>query len=119
MGTRAIYTFDDEWGQHFVYKHWDNDPKSAAEFIRNALKQSWKLPRFEADEFAAVFISANKKEAGDIRLVHSQDAVGDLAFRYEISCKEEKLYVKAFSCKDLNLIFDGFLEDFEESYIST
>lgn len=119
MGTRAIYTFTDDWGKHYVYKHMDNDPKSAAEFIRNALNISWELPRFEADEFAACFIAANKKEAGDICLVKSEDGIGDLAFHYEISCKEESLNVKVFCFKDMIYIFDGFLDDFGKDSILT
>ena len=115
MSTRAIYTFNDEWGQHFVYKHMDNDPKSAAEFIRNALNQSLDLPSFEADEFAAAFVAANKRGAGDIRLAKSGEGGGDLAYRYEINCKEEKLNVKAFSFKDRMYIFDGILDDFEKA----
>lgn len=114
MSTRAIYSFNDEWGQHFVYKHMDNDPKSAAEFIRNALNQSLELPSFQADEFAAAFVAANKRGAGDIKLAKSGER-GDLAYRYEINCKADRLYVKAFSFRDRIYIFDGILDDFENA----
>ena len=56
MATTAIYTFIDNYSRYHVCKHWDNNPTGAAKFISNALKESWELPRFEADEFAAAFI---------------------------------------------------------------
>lgn len=75
MGTRAIYQFNDSdvtaWGDKcFVYKHYDNYPQGAVDFIENAKGYAWGLPRFEADEFAAAFVAANKNpKGGEIRLV--------------------------------------------------
>ena len=39
-----------------VYKHSDG----AVCWINKALEHAWPLPRFEADEFAAAFVAANK-----------------------------------------------------------
>ena len=53
MGTRAIYVFEDENEEVYVYKHYDNYPQGAVDFIEKAKEFAWELPRFEADEFAA------------------------------------------------------------------
>ena len=69
MGTRAIYKFRDGDGGCFVYKR-DNYPQGAVHFIEAAKGFAWKLPRFEADEFASAFVAANKnKRGGEVRLV--------------------------------------------------
>ena len=60
MGTRAVYTFKDEYNTHHVFKHWDGYPEGAIHFLQKAKKLAWKLPRFEADEFGGAFIAANK-----------------------------------------------------------
>src|SRR5260221_4757605 len=61
MSTRALYTFidsDDAWN---VYKHCDGSPHSVAQFLQRTVEWfAWKLPRFEADAFAAAFIAAGK-----------------------------------------------------------
>ncbi len=70
MGTRAIYKFRDGDDECYVYKHYDNYPQGAVHFIEAAKGFAWKLPRFEADEFASAFVAANKdKDGGGIRLV--------------------------------------------------
>ena len=70
MGTRAIYQFRDGDDECFVYKHYDNYPQGAVHFIEAAKGFAWKLPRFEADEFASAFVAANKNKAGgEVRLV--------------------------------------------------
>jgi len=72
MGTRAIYIFEDEHEEVHVYKHYDNYPQGAVDFIENAKEFAWDLPRFEADEFAASFVAANKdRKGGGIRLVNA------------------------------------------------
>ena len=66
MSTRALYTFkgetaEDSWN---VYKHHDGYPSGAAETLQDALAfYAWKLPRYEADEFAASFIAAGKSRS--------------------------------------------------------
>lgn len=70
MGTRAIYKFEDSNDECFVYKHYDNYPQGAVHFIEAAKGFAWDLPRFEADEFAAAFVAANKnKKGGEVRLL--------------------------------------------------
>lgn len=77
MSTNAVYFFDDTFKNDrgttnicAVYKHYDNYPEGAASHIEAAKDYAWKLPRFEADEFASAFVAANKnKDGGEIRLV--------------------------------------------------
>ena len=71
MSTRVCYRFipengpDDFPGVVTVYKHHDGYPKGAAKAIEAAIPYAFSLPRFEADEFAAAFVRANKKNADD------------------------------------------------------
>lgn len=60
MSTRAMYTFKDKDTTVHVYKHYDGYPSGAAQWIAAALDYAWQLPRFEADDFAAAFVAANK-----------------------------------------------------------
>jgi len=72
MGTRAIYVFEDENEEVYVYKHYDNYPQGAVDFIEEAKAYAWPFPRFEADEFAAAFVAANKnRKGGEVRLIHA------------------------------------------------
>lgn len=111
MGTRAVYTFIDAGERHSVYKHWDGYPAWACRFLTNALALAWPLPRFEADEFAAAFVAANKKQPGDIRLTTGPQAHGDLAYRYEIRCPDGRLHVRIYTCTGDQPIFEGNLEE--------
>ena len=53
-----------------MYKHYVNYPHPAVHFIEAAKGFAWKLPRFEADEFASAFVAANKsKNGGGVRLI--------------------------------------------------
>ncbi|MGH7172937.1 MAG: hypothetical protein ACRELG_21865 [Gemmataceae bacterium] len=115
MGTRAVYTFIDELNCVSVYKHWDGYPTWACRDIANALPLAWPLPRFEAEEFAAAFVAANKKGRGDIYLIACPKAPGGLAYRYEIRCPDGQLHVRIYSCADDDQpIFEGTLEDAQQ-----
>lgn len=97
MGTRAVYSFKSHGESFHVYKHWDNQPICAAGFISAACLKAWDLPRFEADEFAAAFIAANKDKGGDIRLVKSPSDVGDAAYFYTVEHDGKSLVI---TCRD-------------------
>ena len=79
MSTRALYTFTDDDGDFHVYKHHDGYPyyshaqsgHGGLVWINNAKELAWDLPRFEAHEFAAAFVAANKKDRGDVELVNT------------------------------------------------
>ena len=73
MGTRAVYFFEDRHNDdsyYGVYKHYDGYPQGAAAHIEDAKAYAWPLPRWEADEFAAAFVAANKNpKGGEVRLL--------------------------------------------------
>jgi|TARA_R110000824_G_scaffold128367_2_gene289193 hypothetical protein len=81
MSTRAMYTFTDAGGDFHVYKHHDGYPyyshaqsgHGGLVWINNAKELAWDLPRFEAHEFAAAFVAANKKDSGGVELVNTVD----------------------------------------------
>ncbi len=81
MSTRACYRFIPENGPNdwlgvvTVYKHHDGYPSGAALAIEKALDYAWKLPRFEADEFAAAFVAGNKTSVSSIRAQYEQHAI--------------------------------------------
>jgi len=119
MATRAIYRFKDEDETLQVYKHWDGYPKGANLAIQNAIEYAWALPRFEADDFAAAFVAANKtKEGGDVRLTNyleGQEIGGWIDYLYEIYMKDSILHIKASSnYSGLEVIYDGPFVDFED-----
>lgn len=109
MSTRGVYTFIDEHNKFHVYKHWDNypsDPKhpdiGAYAWIKKAKALAWDLPRFEASEFGAAFIAANKSEGGGVYLTKSWKRHGDIEYRYEIRQVGDKLEVRTFYMYDKN-----------------
>ena len=120
MGTRAVYTFIDEDDRYSLFKHWDGYPRWGCQFIAKALPLAWPLPRFEADEFAAAFVAANKKEAGDVRLTCGPAVHGDLSYTYEIRCQDGQLEVRIFKVRyhgpgycwaEYQPLFKGSLQD--------
>lgn len=100
MGTRAVITFKDEFGSVSVYQHWDGDPDTIAENIQKtfASKLCWDWPRWEADEFGAAYIAANKGQCGNIRITKGPRAHGDLSYSYTVGLvenhTEKALYIK-------------------------
>ena len=123
MGTRAVYTFIDEEERYSVYKPWDGYPRSACQFLANALPLAWPLPRFEANEFAAAFVAANKKKAGDIYLTSRPGVHGDLAYTYEIQCQDGHLHVRILTVgysgpgyrrAEYRKLFEGSLEEAQQ-----
>jgi len=122
MGTRAVYTFKDADSSFHVFKHWDNDPCGAVDFIHRATKYAWPLPRFEADEFASAFIAANKDTSGGVRLVKSQSQYADLEYVYEVSFSgtHKALWIAAYEADYVGdrlkkrLLFRGVFGAFRE-----
>lgn len=60
MSTRSVYIFQDNAGRYAVYKHSDGYPTGAAQSIEKAAEYAWTMPRWEADEFGAAFVAAEK-----------------------------------------------------------
>ncbi len=65
MSTRACYQFIDEDENITVYKHWDGYPSGAKEAIEAAIPYAWPFPRFEAGDFSAAFVAANRRRPTD------------------------------------------------------
>jgi len=87
MSTRALYIFSNNFDdfsceQYAVYKHHDGYPSVAREHIRKAQSLTWTFPRFEADEFAAAFVAANKDTEGGIRLQPNGKVTGKIISEY-------------------------------------
>ncbi len=103
MSTRGCYVFQDKGENegHVVYKHHDNYPSGAVEFIAKARAHAWPLPRFEADEFAASFIVANKDGPGGVRCVGFGEwtdlAPPDIEYVYVV--REDVVSAFAVSCE--------------------
>ena len=104
MSTRALFSFKDSDSLITVYKHYDGYPekRGAYGFIAKAVSFAWELPRFEADDFAAAFVAANKKQGGgDIRLLSADATNGDvlgIEYEYTITAENDCLRVE---CRDL------------------
>lgn len=68
MSTSATIQFIDDTTKVAVYSHGDGYPTGIRAMLEKALAFAWELPRFEADEFAAAFIAANKTRGGGFRV---------------------------------------------------
>lgn len=112
MSTRSVFTFKSTGDVCHVYQHHDGYPSGAHDSIAETLTsgKAWPLPRFEACEFAAAFIAANKECGGGFCITKGPKSHGDLAYRYEVSCKAGTLRIRAFEVRDVGeetVIFDG------------
>lgn len=126
MSTRALFTFSDSdknWGiltEFHVYKHFDGYPSGAYEAIEKSLEYAWDLARFEAADFSAAFIAANKKLGGG-GIYLSSNSHGNLGYCYEISnhLDGSGIYIKCFKVEDeyKELIFSGDLSQFKKYII--
>ena len=102
MGTRAVITFKDKnFGRtekYSVYQHYDGSPDSVAESLVKAQTKAWGWPRFEASDFAAAYIAANKEGAGNLYLTSGPQRHFDLEFAYEVTFdkNQSSLIVETF-----------------------
>lgn len=128
MSTRATYEFREEYASqpqgepeteaHTVYKHCDGYPEGGLQAIALALPHAWPLPRFEADDFAAAFVSGNRLRPGDVRLTHGRDAHGDTEYHYVVTQREGQIHVKAFEkAAPWKLLDEGSLIDLLRKYV--
>jgi len=124
MSTRAMYTFEDAHDTVHVYKHGDGYPEGALSWIGNARNLAWPLPRFEADEFAAAFVAANKRHYGDVRLCGTRiqdpaQMAGDAEYHYKVTCQDGALHVAIYEVdwwrddpaeRTSTLMYEGLLD---------
>jgi hypothetical protein len=120
MSTRATYEFVDQYGSHTVYKHHDGYPEGGLQWIYKALEFAWPLPRFEADDFGAAFIAANKPQkygdsGGGVRLTDSRESHSDTEWHYIIKCIDGKINVRIEKLFD-KTITEGFLDELLDRY---
>jgi len=137
MSTRAIYTFCDPRTEahvykHHVYKHHDGYPYNGGVhngtayeggglvWINNAKAFAWDLPRFEADEFAASFVAANKSGGGGVNLISDQkpwEYASDCDYWYKVTYIDGDLHVTVLSVdwfgevRDHRVEMDGPLDE--------
>jgi len=102
MSTRAMYTFKDERDTIHVYMHSDGYPEGGLSWIANARKLAWPFPRFEASDFAAAFVGANKQNYGNVRLCgpayqKASDFSGDSEYWYQISFRKDNLHIEIYT----------------------
>jgi len=128
MGTRSIWTFAEMSRtppqEMHVYKHWDGYPTGAVAFIVAAFLsgKAWPLPRWEANEFGAAFIAANKEGDGDFRLATSRHEAADVEYGYTLSATlDGTLMMRAVHTHywdepEETLLFEGTLSDFLEKF---
>lgn len=62
MSTRCIITLSSNSGICHVYKHEDGYLSGIQRLLAHALPFAWPLPRFEADDFAASIITADRTD---------------------------------------------------------
>jgi hypothetical protein len=86
MSTRAIYTFKGFGETYHVYVHHDGYPTGAASYFAHTLEggKTWKLPRYEPDEFAAGFVASVKVAGGGVRLATSRRGAVDVEYGYTV-----------------------------------
>ena len=129
MSTRAVYTFTGSQGDFHVYKHHDGYPyvsDGVSEgggliWIKKAKALAWVLPKFEADEFAAAFVAANKTKPnrGDVHLTEDPLSHADAEYWYKIKKATPALdvWVDVYQAnytgriKTFNLIMGGALSE--------
>lgn len=87
MSTRAVVTIKDDSDTFHIYTHSDGYPEYQVVRIVKALKFAWPLPRFEAMDFAAGFVAANKKHGGELYLTKDWQLHPDLEYRYEVTAR--------------------------------
>lgn len=88
MGTRATITVADDSDRFHIYQHYDGYPNGEHGMVRRlamAPRMAWKLPRFEAMDFAAAVISVLKEGGGTTYLTKDAGLHSDRAFHYKIT----------------------------------
>jgi hypothetical protein len=95
MGTRCVFQLQDEISAEpiTISQHWDGYPEGAFKAIAAAIPISWGVDRFEADQFAAALLAANKTDGGNYRVCGRGRwvdlAPDDIEYAYEIGPQED------------------------------
>jgi hypothetical protein len=117
MSTRATYTVYDRHDIFTTYIHTDGYPSGALRHIANALPWAWPLPRFEAADFAAAIIAGNKEEGGgSVYITRDKYDHGDLAYNYNITVKQDRIWVVIEDMYKNEVVGCGFLDVLQEMF---
>lgn len=117
MSTRAVYTFQDDHGSFDIYKHHDGYPSGALQWVAKALGNAANISNFEACEFAAAFVAANKSGHGGVYLSTGWANHGDLEYRYVITCAANTLVVTCYDMPENTLVFSGTLAEWDNFFV--
>lgn len=85
MGTHAMIEFKDETESKYVFQHFDGYPDGVIPGIKDAMEFAWHLPRFEADDFSAAFIAANKPKGGGQIRIGSKEGIECCDYHYIVN----------------------------------
>jgi len=99
MSTRAIISVFDEIDGFNIYLHWDAIPELVLPSIEKATEYAWKLPRFQAWDFATALIKVLKKRAWWVYLISSTEKIFEADYFYKVSKKNGDLKIEV---TDLN-----------------
>lgn len=91
MGINAVVTFIDANNVCDVYVHGNAYPENINQMIENAKEYAFKFPRFEASDFAAAFIAANKTKGGGNIYFGDEDMEVD--YSYTVSVRQNKFRI--------------------------
>lgn len=119
MSTRATVTVKDESDTFHIYTHGDGYPSYQAKRIKKAIAYAWPLPRFEAMDFAAAFVAANKeKGGGNVYLTTDAKLHDDREYHYDITESEGALMVtiREFHGKP-KVLFSGTYADLMQNEV--
>ena len=119
MSTRCNIVVKDDYDSIQLYRHSDGYPegKSGVIFeLKEALNFAWKLPRMEADEFAAAIIRAWKNGSGNIYIDGTaklpKSLHGDIDYYYIISPDKTNWRIEVFDgCDPESKIWEGHIGD--------
>lgn len=89
MSTRCVITVKDESSEYSIYRHHDGYPDGPHGVLSDLNKVSvsgkvWKLPRFEADDFAAGILAELKTSGGGYRMSDGPQEHSDLEYVYTV-----------------------------------
>lgn len=123
MATRATITVADDKDSFDIYQHYDGYPNGEHGLVRrlaNAPRMAWKLPRFEAMDFAAAVVAVLKEGGGATYLTKDSALHSDRAFHYKITPLRDGVSTQVGLCITQaawrddtpdKVLFDGALVD--------
>ncbi len=128
MATRATITVADKSDSFSIYQHYDGYPEGEHGLVRrlaNAPRMAWKLPRFEAMDFAAAVISVLKEAGGTTYLTKDANMHSDRAYHYQITPLSNGVSTEVGLCisksawapdKPYSVLFEGTLAEAVQAF---